>query len=68
MAKTAAFGVMHVCTAFGVGYALSGSMTVAGAVTVVEPVVNMVAHDFFDRTWGRHFAHVPAPRATAPQP
>jgi uncharacterized membrane protein len=68
MAKTAAFGVMHVCTAFGVSYALSGSVTVAGAVTVVEPVVNMVAHYFFDRAWDRHFAHAPAAGATASQP
>ncbi|WP_051244274.1 DUF2061 domain-containing protein [Azohydromonas australica] len=68
MAKTAAFGVMHVCTAFGVSYALSGSVTVAGAVTLVEPLVNMVAHYFFDRAWERHFAHAPAPGEAAPQP
>jgi uncharacterized membrane protein len=68
MAKTAAFGTVHLCTAFGVSYALSGSVTVAGAVTVVEPVVNMVAHYFFDKAWDRHFAHAPAPRAAALEP
>ena len=68
MAKTAAFGVVHVCTAFGVSYALSGSVAVAGAVTLVEPVVNMVAHYFFDRAWERHFAHAPVPGPAAPQP
>ncbi len=68
MAKTAAFGVVHVCTAFGVSYALSGSVAVAGAVTLVEPVVNMVAHYFFDQAWEQRFGHAPAPGAAAPQP
>lgn len=53
MAKSAAFGAMHVGIAFGVGYALTGSLTVAGALTVVEPLCNTVAHYFFDRWWDR---------------
>lgn len=53
MAKSAAFGVMHVVIAFSVSYALSGSIAVAGAITLVEPLVNTVAHYFFDRWWGR---------------
>lgn len=51
MAKSAAFGVIHVATSFGVGYALTGSVAVAGLITVVEPVCNTVAHYFFDRWW-----------------
>lgn len=51
MAKSAAFGVMHLGIAFGVGYALTGSVTVAGALTIVEPLCNTVAHYFFDRWW-----------------
>jgi Predicted membrane protein len=51
MAKTAAFGVLHLGIAFGVGYALTGSLTIAGAITIVEPLVNMVAHYFFERWW-----------------
>ncbi len=51
MAKSAAFGVVHVGIAFGVGYALTGSVAVAGAITVVEPLVNTVAHYGFDRWW-----------------
>lgn len=55
MAKSAAFGAMHVGIAFGVGYALTGNAAVAGAITLVEPVCNTVAHYFFDRWWdGRH--------------
>ena len=52
MAKSAAFGLVHVVIAFSVSYALSGSVVVAGAITLVEPLVNTVAHYFFDRWWG----------------
>lgn len=58
MAKSAAFGVMHLGIAFAVGYALTGSIAIARAITLIEPVVNTVAHDFFDRWWGH-------PRAVA---
>ncbi|MBP6902754.1 MAG: DUF2061 domain-containing protein [Burkholderiaceae bacterium] len=51
MAKSASFGVMHLGIAFGVSYALTGSVTIAGAITVVEPICNTVAHFFFDRWW-----------------
>ena len=51
MAKTATFGVMHVITAFSVTYAMTGSITIAGVVTFVEPVVNTVMHYFFDKYW-----------------
>ncbi|WP_295640566.1 DUF2061 domain-containing protein [uncultured Methylibium sp.] len=51
MAKSASFGVMHIGIAFGVSYALTGSVTIAGAITVIEPLVNTVAHYFFDRYW-----------------
>lgn len=52
MAKTATFGVMHLGIAFSVSYALTGSVTIAGAITFVEPLVNTVAHFFFDKYWG----------------
>ncbi len=51
MAKSATFGVLHLGISFGVGYAISGSVAVAGAITLVEPAVNTVAHYFFDRWW-----------------
>lgn len=53
MAKSATFGVMHLGIAFGVSRALTGSVAIAGAITVVEPMVNTVAHYFFDRWWAR---------------
>ncbi len=51
MAKSASFGVMHLGIAFGVSYLLTGSVAIAGAITLVEPVANTVAHYFFDRWW-----------------
>jgi uncharacterized membrane protein len=51
MAKTASFGVMHLGIAFAVSYALTGSVAIAGAITFVEPLVNTVAHYFFDKYW-----------------
>ena len=53
MAKSATFGVMHLGIAFGVSYVLTGSVAIAGAITLVEPLVNTVAHYFFDRWWVR---------------
>lgn len=61
MAKSASFGVMHLGIAFGVSYALTGNLAMAGAMTVVEPVCNTVAHYFFDRWWDRRH-----PRAVGP--
>ena len=70
MAKSAAFGVMHLGIAFSVAYAFTGSIAIAGAMTVVEPLANTVAHYFFDRWWERR-RRAAAPRvspAAAPQP
>lgn len=77
MTKTVTFGIMHLGIAFSVGYALTGSVTIAGAITFVEPLVNTVAHYFFDKYWdhpraqawrSRAGARVRAARGTRPQP
>lgn len=51
MAKTISFGILHLGTSFGVTYGLTGSITVAGAVTFIEPLANTVLHYFFDKYW-----------------
>jgi uncharacterized membrane protein len=65
MAKTASFGVMHLGIAFSVSYALSGSLVIAGAITFVEPLVNTVAHYFFDKYWDHPKVRAFAERARA---
>jgi uncharacterized membrane protein len=52
MAKSAAFGVVHLGVAFSIGYALTGDVAIAGAITLIEPAVNTVVHYAFDRWWG----------------
>jgi len=53
MAKSATFGFLHLGIAFTVSYALTGSVATAGAITLVEPIANTVAHYYFDRWWNR---------------
>jgi uncharacterized membrane protein len=53
MAKSAAFGVVHLGLSFSIGWLLTGSVAIAGAITLVEPLANTVAHYFFDRWWAR---------------
>lgn len=63
MAKSAAFGVLHVGISFTIGYLLTGSIAIAGAITLIEPVANTIAHYFFDRWWDRRHE---AARASLP--
>lgn len=51
MAKSASFGVLHLGTAFGISYALTGDLAIAGAITFVEPLANTVVHYFHDKHW-----------------
>ena len=51
MAKSLSFGVLHVGTAFGISYALTGDLAIAGAITFVEPLANTVVHYFHDKHW-----------------
>lgn len=52
MTKSLAFGAVHVTVAFAIGYALTGDVAIAGAITLIEPAVNTVVHYLFDRWWG----------------
>lgn len=49
--KAALFGASHLLTAVAVGWALTGSVVLASALAIVEPLANTVAHHFFDRWW-----------------
>lgn len=68
VAKTALFAGLHFVIAVAVAWALTGSLAIAGALAVVEPLVNAVALYFFDRWWARRDASVaslPAADASA---
>lgn len=53
MTKTATFAAVHMTVAFAVGYVLSGSAVVGGAIALVEPAVNTVAYFFHEKVWER---------------
>lgn len=53
MAKTLSFAVVHFSVAFTVGYLMSGSLMVGGAIALVEPAVNTVAYHFHEHIWQR---------------
>ncbi|CAG0997167.1 hypothetical protein MTYP_02629 [Methylophilaceae bacterium] len=51
MAKTLGFAAVHFGTAFAVGYALTGSVAVGGAIALVEPACNAAAYFFHEKIW-----------------
>lgn len=68
MRKSIAFGALHLVIAVTVGYAISGSFVLAGAIALVEPLVNTVAHYFFDRWWNRRESAAQTAAVEAPHP
>lgn len=53
MTKTFTFAVVHFSVAFTVGYAMTGSVLVGGAIALVEPAINTVAYHLHERVWAR---------------
>lgn len=53
MTKTASFAVVHMSVAFAVGWVMTGSPWVGGALALVEPLCNTVAYHFHERLWKR---------------
>ncbi len=53
MTKTLSFAVLHFTVAFSVGYLMTGSVLVGGAIALVEPAVNTVAFHIHERVWQR---------------
>lgn len=51
MTKTLTFAAVHFSVAFTVGYAMTGSVAVGGAIAVVEPACNTVAYFFHEKIW-----------------
>lgn len=53
MRKTLTFAAVHFCVAFFVGYLMTGSVLVGGALALVEPACNTVAFHFHEKVWQR---------------
>ncbi|HEY5718668.1 MAG TPA: DUF2061 domain-containing protein [Motiliproteus sp.] len=64
MTKTVSFAVLHFSVAFSVGYVMTGSLLVGGAIALVEPAVNTVVYYFHERFWQRRGQGAAAPCAS----
>ena len=53
MTKTLSFAAVHFSVAFLVGYLMTGSVWVGGALALVEPACNTVAFHFHEKVWKR---------------
>jgi len=53
MTKTMSFAVVHFSVAFTIGYLMSGSVMVGGAIALVEPFVNTIAYHIHEKVWTR---------------
>ena len=68
MSKTVSFAAVHFSVAFGVGYVMTGSVLVGGAIALVEPFVNTIAYHIHEKVWNRiQQARRPAPDEFAQQ-
>lgn len=53
LTKTATFACVHFSVAFGIAYLLTGSIGIAGAIALIEPLANTVAYFLHERAWSR---------------
>jgi uncharacterized membrane protein len=58
--KTLWFATIHFINAVAVAWAVTGSLTIAGALALNEPLANGVALLLFDRCWSRRRFVTPA--------
>lgn len=53
MQKTLSFAAVHFCVAFLVGWLMTGSVWVGGALALVEPACNTLAFHLHEKVWKR---------------
>jgi len=53
MKKTLSFAAVHFTVAFSLGWLLTGSPVVGGALALIEPALNTVAYYWHERAWSR---------------
>ena len=56
LSKTITYLVIHLSIGFSVAYLFTGSISVAGGIALVEPMVNAVAFFFHEKFWKRAMA------------
>jgi uncharacterized membrane protein len=49
--KTITFAMVHFTVAFTIAYLLTGSIGIASALALIEPMANTVAYFFHERFW-----------------
>lgn len=53
MKKTMSFAAIHFVVAFTLGWLLTGSVLVGGAMALIEPACNTIAFHFHEKVWKR---------------
>lgn len=53
MPKTLSFAAVHFSVAFGLGWLMTGSVLVGGALALVEPFCNTIAFHLHEKAWKR---------------
>jgi uncharacterized membrane protein len=53
LAKTLTFACLHFAIAFSLAYWLTGSVAIASALALIEPLANTVAYFLHERAWAR---------------
>lgn len=54
MRKTISFAAIHFTVAFSVGYLMTGSLLVGGAIALIEPVINTIAYHAHEVFWSKY--------------
>jgi uncharacterized membrane protein len=62
-AKTTSQIALHMGVAFGLMYAVTGSVTFGGVAAVLEPICNVILMPLHDKLWVRIRAHIDARQA-----
>jgi uncharacterized membrane protein len=65
LAKTGTFAVIHFTVAFSIAYLLTGSIGIASAIALIEPLANTVAYLLHERAWNRFMPQRSMPVAVA---
>ena len=56
LVKTFTYLAVHLTVAFSIGYIITGSIEIAGLITLIEPCANAVAFFFHEKIWKRVLA------------